>query len=327
MSVNTRRSLATGRPAKPTVDDAIEFITTKRDTSRPFSMYLGLAGPHDPRLAPPKYRRLYDPDKIPIPPNFQPYHPYDNGHTGTIRDEKLETWPRTEEAIRRHLYDYYALISSMDYDIGRLLDALEETGLDTNTLIIFSSDQGLALGSHGLMGKQSLYEDVMKVPFLVSGPGVPVGKTDALAYLFDIPPTIYEYAGITIPKGLDGVSLMPVIRGDTDKVRDRLFMAYKTWERSVRDDTWKLIRYPQINVSRLYNLKSDPREIVDLANNAEHREVANTMMDLMEEEQKRYGDKTPLTSASPGKAAFTPPHDFKPGRTGGEAPRPFPEDM
>ena len=134
-------------------------------------------------------------------------HPFDNGEL-TIRDELLAPHPRTPEAMRQHLADYYATISHLDHEVGRILDALDQRGWADNTIVIFSSDQGLAVGGrHGLMGKQNLYEHV-KPPLIVAGPGIPRGKSDALVYLFDLFPTICDLAGATTPAVVEGKSLL-----------------------------------------------------------------------------------------------------------------------
>jgi arylsulfatase A-like enzyme len=298
--------LKTGRPAKPLVDETIEFLKDKRDKARPFFIYLGMPCPHDPRWSTKQFRDMYDPAKIPLPKDYMPVQP-NNITEMTCRDECLEAWPRTKEAIRRHLYDYYSLISSMDYDIGRLLDALDQLSLRDNTIIVFSSDQGLALGSHGLMGKQSIYEDVQKVPLFFCGPGIPKGRSDAFAYLHDIFPTICQMTGTPVPGGLDGISLVPIIKGDKRSVRQLAMLAYKNYQRSVRDQRWKLIRFPQINVTELYDLKNDPQETKNLADNSKYPEVVDRMMKLLKQQQEFYGDTVELTSPNPAPKEFIYP--------------------
>jgi len=130
----------------------------------------------------------------------------------TVRDEQLEKWPRTPEAIRRHLHEYYACITSIDGHIGRLLQTLQEQGEYERTIIIFSSDNGLAIGSHGLMGKQNLYEDGMKVPLIMCGPGIAAGQSDALVYLLDIYPTVCELVGAPAPQGSTARACRPSSR-------------------------------------------------------------------------------------------------------------------
>src|SRR5262249_12739777 len=153
----------------------------------------------------------YDPEKIPLPPNYLPFHPFDNGEL-LVRDEKLAPWPRTRDEVRKHLLDYYGCITSIDHHVGRLVAALKEMKEHDNTVFIYSSDHGLAIGSHGLFGKQSLYEHSMKSPLVFAGPGVPKGDSAALAYLFDIYPTSAHLAGVKVPGDLDGKSLVPAMK-------------------------------------------------------------------------------------------------------------------
>jgi len=315
--------LKTGRPAEPVIAETIDFLKHKRDKSKPFFLYLGLPCPHDPRWSTQQFRDLYDPEKLPLPPNYRPVHPYDIGDM-TVRDECLEAWPRTEKAIKKHLHDYYSLISSMDYDIGTLLDALDEMDLTDDTLIIFSSDQGIAIGSHGLMGKQNIYEDTMKVPLLFAGPGIKKGQTDAFAYLHDIYPTVCDMAGADIPAGLDGKSLAPVIHRKQHAVRDEVLLGYRTTQRSVRDDRFKLMCFPEINKIMLFDLKKDPRETTDLSAKPEYADKIKEMTDKLSRLQKVYGDEVPLHTDHPKPATFDAPKKKMktPYPAGGLAPNP-----
>ena len=287
-----------GHPGKVVADDAIKFLREVRK-DRPFFMYLAFATPHDPRIAPQEYLDKYDIEKIPLPPNYLPFHPFDNGEM-TIRDERLAPWPRTEAVIRKHLRDYYAVITYLDEQIGRIIRALKEIGEYENTIIIFSSDQGLAIGSHGLMGKQNLYEHTMGVPLIFSGPGIPEGtSSDAFSYLFDVYPTVCELVGAKIPKSLEGKSLAPIVQGRTDKVRDTIFLAYRNVQRAVRRGQWKLIRYPRINKTQLFDLNEDPYETNDLANDSGYADKIEELLAAMAQQQKLFGDKLPLTSENP----------------------------
>ncbi|GAB4152441.1 MAG: sulfatase-like hydrolase/transferase [Planctomycetaceae bacterium] len=286
-----------GYAGRTAANRMIEFLG-KRDKSKPFFAYLGFAGPHDPRGTNPEYRKLYDPAKMKLPANYLPYHPFDNGEL-KIRDEQLEKWPRTEAAIRKHLFDYYAMISHMDFQIGRIFKALEKSGEFKNTIIIFSSDHGLAIGSHGLMGKQSLYEHSMKSPLIFSGPGIPKGESEAFAYLFDIYPTVCDLTGTPIPSVLEGKSLKPVLKGEQPDVRKTVFLSYKNVMRAVRHGDWKLIQYPQVNVTQLFDLKNDPHEKNNLAKSAAASVTVGRLMDLLKKQQQQFGDTQPLTSENP----------------------------
>ncbi len=159
-----------GEPGREIADGAIQFLKS-RDTGKPFFMYLAFGNPHDPRVAAKHYMDLYDPATLPLPKNFLPVHPFNNGEM-TIRDELLSPWPRTEAGLRKTHQEYYATITGLDFHIGRILRALDELKLTGNTIILFSADQGIAIGSHGLLGKQSLYDDAMKSPLIFAGPGV-----------------------------------------------------------------------------------------------------------------------------------------------------------
>ena len=182
-----------------------------------------------------RFLDLYRRDEIPLPNNYLPVHPFDNGEM-LVRDERLAPWPRSEDEIRRQLHEYYAVISGLDFHIGRLLDTLDELQLSKNTLIVFASDHGLAIGSHGLMGKQNLYEHSMRTPLVFNGPGIRPGSSDALVYLLDVLPTLCELVHAAPPPGLDGQSLTGILDRHQAKVRDSLFTAYRDVQRSIRDE-------------------------------------------------------------------------------------------
>ncbi|MFN7926247.1 MAG: sulfatase-like hydrolase/transferase, partial [Bryobacteraceae bacterium] len=303
--LNDDASRTSGEPGKEIADDAIEFLR-KRNASKPYFMYLAFSGPHDPRVAAKRYMDLYQRDRIPLPRNYAPLHPFDNGEQ-LVRDELLADFPRSEAEVRKHLHDYWAVMTALDGHIGRILEHVDLA----NTLIVYSADHGLALGSHGLMGKQSLYDAAMKPPLIFSGPGIPRNKrVDALAYLLDIFPTVVDLAGATPPSGLDGKSLRPVLEGRAKAVRDTLFLSYRDVQRAVRDKRWKLIRYPQINRTQLFDLARDPDEIHDLSGNPRLAGRVDSLMQELARWQKDLGDTLPLTASNPKPAEFpVPPED------------------
>jgi arylsulfatase A-like enzyme len=287
-----------GQHGRSAADQTIQFLKKTWKKDRPFFAYVGFEGPHDPRVAAPEWLNLYDRAKIPLPKNYLPFHPFNNGDL-LIRDEQLAPWPRSEDIVRKHLHDYYGCISSIDHQIGRILAALQELGELENTIIIFTSDHGLAIGSHGLFGKQSLYEHSMKAPLIFAGPGVPKGQSDALAYLFDIYPSAVELAGGKTPASLDGKSLAPVMQGKQKTVRDTIFLAYRDVQRAVRKDDWKLIRYPKVNYTQLFNLRDDPDELKNLAMDPAQTKKVREMMDLLAQQQKLFSDTAPLVIDNP----------------------------
>jgi arylsulfatase A-like enzyme len=296
---NDQQERSSGYPGKEIADAAIAFLG-ERPRDKPFFMYLAFGNPHDPRVINREYRDRYDETSMPLPLNYRPLHPFNNGEL-LIRDEQLAPWPRTPAVVRRHLTDYYGVITYLDMQIGRILQTLKDQNVYDDTIVVFSSDHGLAIGSHGLFGKQNVYEDGMKVPLIVGGPGVPHGRSDAFAYLFDVFPTIADLAGVPVPdpSAIDGKTLAPIIQGRSEGVRDTVFLAYRDVQRSVRQGDWKLIRYPQINRSQLFNLRDDPAEIHDLADDPASAGRLATMMNRLATAQKESGDTLELTSAHP----------------------------
>ena len=303
---NDEAERRSGEPGKEIVDDAITFLRDRPADAKPFCMYLAFGNPHDPRVAAQKYLDQYDRDAIPLPKNFLPVHPFDNGEM-TVRDENLLPWPRTEADVRRTLHEYYATITALDFHIGRLLQSLKELRKLDNTLIVFSADQGIAIGSHGLLGKQNLYDAGMKAPLVFAGPGIPRGGSDALLYLLDIYPTVCDLVGAAPPEGIDGVSFRPVITGQKPAIRRELFLSYLSVQRAIRDERWKLIRYPQVNVTQLFDLQADPDEMHNLAGEPAQSERVKAMLARLADLQPIWGDTAPLTVPNPKPAAWSPP--------------------
>jgi arylsulfatase A-like enzyme len=247
-------------------DAAIDFLDRCDDAS-PFMAYVSYTAPHDPRMAPKEYEDLYDPARIAVPENFHPVHPFDNGEM-VIRDEMLAPFPRTPEIVQEHIAAYYAMITHLDAHIGRVLEALEESGRAENTIIVFAGDNGLAVGQHGLMGKQNMYDHSIRVPLTICGPGIPEGeRSDALCYLLDVFPTLCDIIDLPTPESVEGRSLAQIVRGEGAPVYDNLFFAYMDCQRAIRDDRWKLVEYfgEAERVTQLFDLAADPWETANLA--------------------------------------------------------------
>ncbi len=303
---NDEAERLSGDPGKECADGAIKFLTADRDKSRPFFMYVAFGNPHDPRVASEKYLSQYSPDKIPLPKNYLPQHPFKIG-SEVVRDELLAPFPRTPEVIREHLRDYYAVMTCLDDHIGRVLQTLKEQGLEENTIIVFSSDHGLSMGSHGLMGKQNVYDAGYNAPLIFAGPGISQGKSKAMCYLLDIMPTLCDLGGASLTQSIDGRSLLPVIRGEKASIRDSLLLTYMDTQRALRQDEWKLIRYPLVNKTQLFNVKTDPDEIHDLAADSAQASRIETMTAAMKMQQAALGDTAPLTVENPASANFVQP--------------------
>ena len=277
-------------------DAAIEFLEN-HDRKKPFFEYVAFTAPHDPRQPPPAYREMYYRNLPPLPLNFLPQLPFDNGMMSDLRDENLAPWPRTEAVIRDQIAEYYGMITHLDEQIGRIMEALKQTGQADNTIIIYAADNGLALGSHGLLGKQSVFEHSMKVPLIFAGPGIPGGKsTKAFTYLLDIFPTICDAIGIKTSDDLEGESLLPLWEGRKSRIRDSVFLPFIQIQRAIRDERWKLIVYPKISHIQLFDLQKDPQETTNLIDRREYSAHVRRLLRLMKQWQAKVGDKLDLPS-------------------------------
>ena len=285
-------------------DAVIEFLDEQAaadasgETGQPFFAYVPFTAPHDPRQPPPEYRERYYQRNLPLPANYKPQHPFDNGAL-ILRDENLAAWPRTEDVIRDQLAEYYGLITHLDDQVGRILAALDENGQAGNTIVVYAADHGLSVGSHGLLGKQNLYEHSMRCPLIIRGPGVPHGTTDAFTYLYDLFPTLLAQGAVAEPPGIDGRDLAPLWSGGDPTWRQSLFLPYRDVMRAVRDDRYKLIVYPNVNHRQLFDLVEDPDELHNLIADPDHAEIAARLEALLEGWQAAMGDTTPLSVPDP----------------------------
>ena len=317
-------------------DRALEFLEQRvnSDDQDPFLMYLGFSHPHDPRLGLPELLEKYgavntrepptvvNPAAPPLPIAYLPAHPFPHGHP-KLRDENTVSGvrtSRTEATIRNEIGREYACIENIDNQVGRVLDKLEAMGELENTYVIFTSDHGIAVGKHGLVGKQNLYEHTWRVPLLISGPGIqPGSEASGYVYLMDILPTMCDLARIEPAASFEGVSFRGVLEGKQDRVRDVLYGTYsggtKPGMRSVKTDGWKLIKYDvlqgQVHETQLFNLKENPEELleghhsdkviaqtgnqpqphqVDLAEDPRFAKKRKELEALLLSEQKRLGD-------------------------------------
>lgn len=277
-------------------DRAIEFLdswTTSSD--QPFLMYVAFNAPHDPRQAPQEFVDMYPLDEIELPANYMPEHPFDQGERYTLRDEILAPFPRTEAAIKTHMQEYYAIISHMDYEIGRVMDKLESLGEADNTYIIFTADHGLAVGEHGLLGKQNQYEHSIRVPLVLAGPNIEGGtSSDALVYLQSIYPTTCDLAGIPTPATVEFKSLMPLIEQSSQQSYDAIFGSYKHFQRMVRTKDYKLILYPEEEQVQLFDMQSDPDELNNLAAQAAYQDTMAALFGRLRTLQQEVGDTLTL---------------------------------
>jgi len=287
-------------------DEVIDFLN-RRDRERPFFAYVPFLAPHWPWEAPWSSMSRYDRDEVSLPPNFLPRHPFDNGELGwggaTTETQKGLWLPRDPNQIREVLAAYYSMITHMDAQIGRILEAVEAAGEAGNTIVVFASDNGLALGQHGLLSKQSVYEHSAGVPLVFYGPGIPRRKTsDAFAYLHDIFPTLCGLTGQPVPPTVTGKDLAPVLRGERAQVRDSVVLAYKNFQRAVRVGDWKLHRYSVRGeeTTLLFHLSEDPWERFDLSAEPLLADKVAELTRVMQEALREAGDDVDLSKAGWG---------------------------
>ena len=301
----TKPKLARKHACAIFADEAVRFL--KKHRGGPFFCYVAFDGPHDPHVVPANYPVRYMPDQRLLPPNFLPLHPFDNGDM-VLRDELLLPHPRTPEAVEAMNADYYRYISFLDMQIGRILDALAASPHASNTFVVFSADSGVARGSHGLIGKQNLYEHSVRVPLIIAGPGIPTGtKSAAMCFLYDVLPTLGKLCGVTNQEPSEAREFSATLHDPNHPSRAELVFAYRGVQRAIRDDRWKLIRYPQIDKTQLFDLQHDPFELHDLAGRPESHARVEDLLSRLETALRRYGDTCPLTVSKPKPAAWSPP--------------------
>lgn len=273
----------------------------------PFLIWFGFSHPHDTRDGKPEYLAKYgatnhtdranppalNPLAPPLPVNYLPRHPFPDGHPN-LRDEVdvSGVWTRRDEAtIRNEIGRQFACSEYIDAQIDRVLDQLESTGDLANTIVIYTSDHGMAIGRHGLQGKQNLYQHTWQVPFIAAGPGIPAGTRAAGDfYLLDLLATCCDFAGITPPESNEGLSARPVLTGQAKSLRDVLFGVYsggtKPGMRCVRKDDWKLIKYDvldgAVRQTQLFNLKDNPHELLSEHHAAEVAAVTHSTPTIMQ---------------------------------------------
>ena len=294
----------------------------------PFLIYLGFSHPHDPRNPTPELAAKYgvrpaaeieptdaavegDDRRPAVPVNWLPAHPFPHGHPGLRDEEKVEGVLRRRDVpiVRNELAREAACIENIDVQIARCADRLAVMGELENTYVIFTSDHGIAVGRHGLLGKQNLYEHTWRVPLIVRGPDIKAGsRASGYVYLLDIMPTLCDLCGIDVPETVEGISFEPVLTGEKDTVRDALYGAYaggtKPGLRAVKTDGWKLIEYDVIGGAvrrtQLFDLRANPHEFLTEHHDADVTAVTGatpTAEQINLADDPRYAEKRAELSA------------------------------
>ena len=274
--------------------DAIRFIE-EYDSEDPFFLYLSFLAPHDPRTMPEKYRNMYDPERITLPVNYKPMPDFSFGWADRGRDEICASFPRRPDEIRRHIADYYAMISHIDEKVGEILDALEKKGLSDDTIVVFCGDNGLAIGQHGLMGKQSVYEHSTRVPLVMRGPGIPKNKRlTQYVYLMDIFPTLCELCNLEIPEGVESLSFAQMFKDEKHVTRPDIYYLFQARIRGVADGRYKLIEYrtESLKLTQLFDLELDPYETMNFFDFNGYAEITERLRRRMKEYADEWDERS-----------------------------------
>ena len=237
-----------------------------RDPNRPFFLYAGFRAPHPPWCAPPRFHELYDPNSIGEPPNYDVTF-RDKPRRVVERVNYYELWNLPEEMIRRSIAAYFGFVSYMDHCVGQLIAAIDEAGLTDDTIIVYSSDHGEMLYKNGICEKHTFFEDAVRIPLIVSQPGVvPAGiRSNALISNIDFLPTILAMAGVNVPPSVEGKDMRPTFAGES--IQDCVYAEYYHSLdpcRMVRDGRYKYI-HTEEDICELYDIVNDPLEQVNLA--------------------------------------------------------------
>ena len=262
---------------------AVDFLHEKAASpdDKPFLLYCGFMHPHFPLIAPPEFFSRYDPDTLELPTTWneplESQHPIIQHHRWAWRNDI----PPPEAVVRRALASYYALVSSLDAQVGRILQAIDTTPLRENTLVIYTSDHGEMAGHHGIWQKQCFYEPAVKVPLMLRLPSRETGRVAENVSLVDVLPTLLEAAGLEIPSDLPGDSLLGIARHQTNETRRAVFSEYHHMGMlnagfMLKRGDYKLCHYVGSEL-QLFNVNVDPLENDDLASKPEYATIRNEM--------------------------------------------------
>lgn len=329
-----------------TSEFALEWLHNKRDKSKPFCLLYQFNAPHQPWHPDSIYQDLFTDKEIPFPSTFNDdytgrektagmttmtienylnrrdlkltppndlsakellkWERYGNNGAFALPTDSLTGQALKEWKYQRYIKDYLACAKSVDVNIGRLLSYLDENGLSENTIVIFSSDQGIYLGDHGWYDNGFMYEESLRLPLLIRYPKKvkPELIIDDIVLNIDYAPTILDLANVSIPKGMQGNSFSSFLSGNHIKNWRKSmyyhYYEYPIWHNvqphyGIRTEQYKLIHfYYTADVWELYDLKKDPNELTNLYNNPEYEDLIRNLKQKLLEQKKLYGDNISL---------------------------------
>jgi len=256
------------------VPKALEFLGRKHD--QPFLLAIGLSHTHPGFHSTPPFQKLYPYDQMMLP-----REPADiKGRVPADAFHKLEVRAVTADEHRKHLARYYASVSTLDSEVGAVLDALDKLDLGKNTVVLLSSDHGRLLGEHGgIFDKRCLFEQSVRIPFIVAAPGWQGKTSPRLVENIDIYPTLVELCGLPMPEGLQGLSLLPLLREPQRPWRQAAFShsPVHATGTTMRTERYRYTEWGDPKVAELYDHQNDPLEHRNLVNEPAHAELARDL--------------------------------------------------
>ena len=250
---------------------AVHLLQERKKAGKPFFMGVGFVRPHFPMVQPKKYFDMYPEEKMKIPPLI-PGDLDDIPLAGRGADGKGLN--EMEQNRRRMWQAYYGSVSFMDEQLGRVLDELERLDLLNSTAIIFTSDHGYHLGEHGFWQKANLHEEVVRVPLIISAPGIKSGRTSSLVELVDLYPTWTNLLELPSPKGLHGKSLLPILRNPQSKIRETALSIHNRAGGGLRSAQWHYMNYGSKG-EELYDMIKDPAQFTNVVSDPKYSAILN----------------------------------------------------
>lgn len=285
------------------------------EDGRPWCLYVGLVAPHFPLIAPQEYYDLYPEDMASSgvklhPDDGHPRHPWVEKQNAALDSEAIFKSP---EERRRAFSAYYGLTTWLDHNIGRILAALEESGLSAETYIAYSSDHGDNLGARGMWGKSTFYEESAAIPMIMAGPDIPQGTCDTPVSLLDLSETIAHHFECSID-GAEGLRPLPEIAAEPYDAGRAVFSEYHavgsvSGGYMLRRGSWKLHYYVGFE-PELFDLENDPEELTDLSGDAACADILRSMTDALRAivdpeaaDRQAFADQAALIESFGGKDA------------------------
>ncbi|MEW4564959.1 sulfatase [Bremerella sp. JC770] len=260
---------------------AIEILEARAEDKQPFFLAVGLVRPHVPLVAPASFFEEYPAEEMALPKQLD--GDWDDipkaGIVKNSRGSGLDTQLKKQKVLEA----YYASVTFMDAQVGKMVAALDRLGLDQNTIVVFTADHGYHLGEHEFWQKMSLHEESTRIPLIVRVPGKDAATTAALSQQIDIYPTLAELCGLRVPAHVQGKSLASVWSDPQATIHDEVYTLRSRADHLLRTDRWAFMRYGNGDIE-LYDMQSDPQQFHNLAQDPQH---ADALADLESRLEKK----------------------------------------